>query len=381
MQRFILYVFLVFCAAAVAQQQQQQPPPPDGPDGPPPPGGGGSPPPPPDSRAPTPSPTPKPTIDNCLLPETTLDTYLSVDGPGNPDTISQDDLNALQIAFQETYDTLAQFNCDRNFRRIENVTIQIYDYPPPGTMKPVKITFLYHVEYSCKGKKCNEPGPPHLFNLDNGFLGRGDKESSKMDDGDGGGPPPPPPDRRSAFWDRDLKSDERQLQDEECDECQTNNPSNKSPSPRQFVDSYRAAVEALNLPTLNSIINILEVEPQDCPAEEQTFNETVLFELEGDPTNVTASDLQLLGTTFLSSYNYYAEVECDGRFLKVEQIELLNDPIFEDTSLRHLQDFTFSFNYTSFIFFIRGFLTGYCRGCPSTCQTVPTLVANENVRI
>mmetsp|Transcript_8366 Transcript_8366/g.13848 ORF Transcript_8366/g.13848 Transcript_8366/m.13848 type:complete len:489 (-) Transcript_8366:402-1868(-) len=307
-----------------------------------------------------------------------LETFLSIDGIGNPDLITQDDLDALENAFLETYALLGQFNCDVLFRRIRRVEIQIYDFPPMGD-DLVNINFIFKVRYSCRGEDCMKGNfvkkPAALFSLKNGFLGRGDRDSKKKED-----PPPddPPPEegnrkraeRNSNLWDlrrraRALESSDRQLQtdDDICGECNTENPSRRSASPRQFVDAYRDSVEALMLSSVVSITNILEIQEQDCEGIEERFTDSVLFELEGDPNNVTDSDLQLLGETFLSSYNYYSEVQCDGRFLDVDSIDMINEPILSNETRRQLQFYNFFNNVTLVIFYMRGLVSGGCRSC------------------
>jgi hypothetical protein len=136
------------------------------------------------------------------------------------------------------------------------------------------------------------------------------------------------------------------------------------------VDSYRDAVEALMLPSLSSITNLLEIQPEVCDAVSESFTDTVLFEVEGDPNNVTESDLQLLGETFLSSYNYFAEVQCDGRFLEVDSVEITNEPIYaNETSRRNLQSLSFNFS-SYFLFYLRGIISGGCKFCGSEyCNT------------
>jgi hypothetical protein len=416
MNRFLLLV-CILCGCLIADSVAQNggggggsnPPPPDGggsnpppppPDGggsnppPPPPDGGGSNPPPPDgggSNPPpsplpddgstpspvapsTPAPTPNKSVENCAELPREIETYLSIDGLGDPTLVSESDLDALATSFQTTYDSLGQFNCDGLFRRIELVEIQIYDFTPMGT-EFVNINFIFKVRYSCRGKACQGSRPAVLFSLLNGFLGRGDKDSKLKDDGSN----PPPPQggggQKSAIDDGnvfniwDLRHRQLQNETDVCGDCDTDNPSILSASPRQFVDSYRDAVEALMLPSLSSITNILEVEPRNCSSIPTAFTDSVLFEIEGDPNNITASDLQLLGGTFLSSYNYFSAVQCDGRFLEVDSVEVINQPIYaNETTRRQLQVST---NFiSSILFYIRGIISGGCSMCGSEyCNT------------
>lgn len=385
----LLLFVACFCSFLIRTNNAQPPPPPppgpgpsppppgdDGPLPPPPPGGDPNsppPPPPPGSTPPpppapqlTPGPTVNPAILNCATTPITLTSFLSVDTIGDPTRINENDLLALRTAFIATYNELGQFNCDGLFRRVESMDIQIYDYETEGRI-PRNINFIFEVDYSCRGADCNLPAV--LFSQSNGFLGRGDKDSKKKDgDGSGGDPPPddPPPQEGSGgggggggdgggggggggdgFFNRRLQ--------DTCGVCLTDNASNKSPSPRQFVDEFRDAVQALNIVGVESITNVLEIKKETCPSEREQFNETVYFELEGDPNNLTETEIQLLADTFLSSYNYFADVGCDGRFLSVESVTIETTPILERR--RELQV------STSFFFYLKGLIFGYCKLC------------------
>lgn len=298
---------------------------------------------------PTPRPTVRPTVANCDKPVVKLETFLSVDGPGFPAKISQQDLDVLQVTFRNTYNFLSAFNCDSLHRRVEEVEIQVFDFPPSGDGAPVKVELIFRVEFSCQGERCSEQA--EFFSLKKGFLGREDLASSLAQRRQGGF-------ISGGNRNRDLKLDDL------CQQCLTINPSTRSPTPRQFVELYRTRVEALKLATLGSVINVLEIEQKPCPGSYDTFNETVHFELDGDPNNVTDADLDLLGTTFLSSYNYYSDVQCDGRYLKVEQIEVFNDPIFTDPSVRHLA------TKVTYTFYLKAILTGTCKGCKGKGKNV-----------
>jgi hypothetical protein len=379
---------------------------------------------------------------NCLKPTLTFQAYLSVDAPGDPYGLTDADLEAVKTTFISKYNELSAFNCDGLNRRAVGVDIQIYDV---FTDSQTLINFIFRVTWTCNGDDCPRR---QLFSLEQGFLGRGDKNSTKNPPppppngqtaqppspqntkapkttppppppsqtnppqppggsssppprppgGSSSTPPPPPPPPQNRH--RDLEQKDADLErkksvrgqqrhhpivrgttsrflqatNADCGVCDTYNPTRKSPSPRQFVDAFRDAVVDLNLAALAPITNILEIELRQCPADEDNilFEETVVFEVEGDPNNVTAADKALLEDTFTSSYNYFSQVSCDGRFLQVRDAQIIGDPLLEDplSTRRELQTLpSVSFNFTSFIsqliFYLKAIIRGSCRFCTS----------------
>ena len=157
------------------------------------------------------------------------------------------------------------------------------------------------------------------------------------------------------------------LEDGRPPPCGCTNPraDYNAPTSRELVFGYRRAVlegQSLAAASVLSLLTALEVSPVDCtgldgapggPIEE--FNQTLTYTIAADPFNVTAIERGLLGNILTSTFNYYSRINCDGRFLELDETVVLDDITIPPSRLlrRRLELVTN----------IGGFTGGRCRGC------------------
>jgi Leucine-rich repeat (LRR) protein len=296
---------------------------------------------------------------NCSGEINNFQADLIVDFFGNQSLASDQEIDILEQAFQNTYNDLNTLSntgtCDLYFRQITSVTFSRADeitrrsrrslrrdVPGLNVNQGFSPFFSYYARASGKCRGC--PGNTQLFN-------------------DAG--------RR-----RELQNvKERLLQgsfvlldtspaDDQCF-CPVQVEEYRAPTMEEFLTAFNHTVQSLKagqqIDFVESVTEVIELEEVDCSADTVIFTAEVYINLTvNNSANWTSQDVQELEYAIVESYNDLADNRCDPKFRT-----LLNATIIDyDTitpSLRRCRQLMaqrpVSFRYTKYK------VTGSCKGC------------------
>ena len=142
--------------------------------------------------------------------------------------------------------------------------------------------------------------------------------------------------------------------------CENPNSLNKAPSEDSYARRLNVNVQAASISGIDTVIGVTEVKEILCDAGLDAFTSTVLINGVGQPDQITANELKVLGTTFVSSYNNVAFETCDPTFRAAERAVFTVEPMDTADATgggRQLFGRSRSFRF-------RVAITGVCKLCP-----------------
>lgn len=144
--------------------------------------------------------------------------------------------------------------------------------------------------------------------------------------------------------------------------CTCENPMslNKAPSEDSYARSLNVNVQAASISGIDTVIGVTEVKAILCDSGLDAFTSTVLINGVGQPDRITLNELQVLGNTFVSSYNNVAFETCDPTFRAAERAVFTVEPMDTTDATgggRQLYGLGRVFRF-------RVAVTGVCKLCP-----------------
>ena len=296
-----------------------------------------------------------------------------VDFQGDATALLDTERNALEVAFQRTYNRLSESLCDVYFRSLDTVTLVVNSTATTGTpieLDPLSgrnlqsfnssllptLQFLFRIQGRCRGCR---------------------RDTFLFDDGAR---------RILAGYTRDRHgiSRRRRLQPQQDDGrdcvCPAINPSFRPPTEDEFRVAYNDVVrelrEAGTVQSVNiAVEQVTEVERVPCTNEISEFTTSVLVDFDGDPSALTPNQARALEDGFRDTYNELNSGLCDLLFRSVQDVDLVVEETRRRRRRRRRRQLGSStprdlqviptFNSTVYLpsLVVRFRIRGVCRGC------------------
>lgn len=320
----------------------------------------------------------------CTFKPNSFTSDIIVEFDGNPDQVTARGITTLEKQIKLAYAGASAPLCDQKFRDIYNVSI-VEQKPLAGDARrnllatgspPVVLTrFSYRFFVTGVCRACKKDS--QLFN--DGVRRRMQEEKYKYDfegnyrrhlefftRGDlvysgtniGGTTIIRPQDRPDIFFAITNPPAVTLTSPRSCD-CQNAFGINKAPSEKSFTATLNTNLQATLVEGISRVLAVTEVKEIKCATGLNKFNSTVLIDSIGAPDAVTQSELEVLGSTFVTSYNRLAYETCDPKFRAAQIAVFAIEPSYSFSggkTGRQLQRRHYPFRF-------RVAITGVCKSC------------------